>query len=50
MDYDIFYTRYALVLEGFSDASSITDRDDHISTSGWIFNLDGEVILWDSKK
>ncbi|KAH9726106.1 hypothetical protein KPL70_008133 [Citrus sinensis] len=50
MDYGIYYTGYPLVLEGFSDASWITDRDDHTSTSGWIFNLGGEAISWGSKK
>ena len=50
MDYGIYYTRYPSVLEGFSDASWITDRDDHTSTSGWIFNLGGGAISWGSKK
>ncbi|KAH9715709.1 hypothetical protein KPL71_021156 [Citrus sinensis] len=50
MDYGIYYTGYPSVLEGFSDASWITDRDDHTSTSGWIFNLGGGVISWGSKK
>ena len=50
MDYGIYYTGYPSVLEGFSDASWITDRDDHTSTSGWIFNLGGGAISWGSKK
>ena len=37
-------------MKGFSDASWITDRDDHTSTSGWIFNLSGGAIWWGSKK
>ncbi|KAH9688010.1 Shikimate O-hydroxycinnamoyltransferase [Citrus sinensis] len=50
MDYGIYCTGYPLVLEGFSDASWITDRDDHTSTSGWIFNLGGGAISQGSKK
>ena len=50
MDYGIYYTGYPSVLEGFSDASWITDRDDHTSTSGWIFNLGGGAISWGLKK
>jgi len=50
MDYGIYYTGYPSVLEGFSDASWITDQDDHTSTSGWIFNLGGGAISWGSKK
>ena len=38
------YLGYPLVLEGYSDASSITHVvEDHSSTSGWVFLL-GEVL------
>ena len=49
-DYGICYTGYPSVLEGFSDASWITNKDDHSSTSGWIFMLGGGAISWGSKK
>ena len=41
---------YPTVLEGYTDASWLTERDDHISTSGWIFTLGGGSISWRSKK
>ena len=44
MNYGIVYSRYPTILEGFTDASWITDRADHSSTSGWIFLLSGRVI------
>lgn len=50
MDYGIFYGGYPTVLEGFTDASWMTDREDHSSTSGWIFTLGGGAISWGSKK
>ena len=51
INYGIHYKGYPTVLEGFTDASWITDqRDDHASTSGWIFTLGGGVISWASKK
>ncbi|KAL7215696.1 hypothetical protein ACSBR1_027781 [Camellia fascicularis] len=39
IDYGIVYNGYAAVLEGFTDASWITNREDYLSTSGWIFTL-----------
>jgi hypothetical protein len=50
MDYGILYSGYPTVLEGYTDASWITDNDDHKSTSGWIFTLGGGAISWGSKK
>ncbi len=50
MDYGIYYSGYPSVLEGFSDASWITEREDHSSTSGWIFTLGGGAVSWGSKK
>ena len=41
---------YSSVLEGFSNVCWITNRDDHSSTSSWIFMLGGGVISWGSKK
>ena len=50
IDYGIVYNGYLVVLEGFTDASWITDREDHSFTSGWIFTLGGGAISWGSKK
>ena len=38
------------VLEGYSDASWITNKEDSSFTSGWVFMYGGGVILWSSKK
>ncbi|KAD6454253.1 hypothetical protein E3N88_08959 [Mikania micrantha] len=37
-------------LSRISDASWITNLEDHSSTSGWVFLLDGGAICWASKK
>ncbi|XP_060201820.1 secreted RxLR effector protein 161-like [Lycium barbarum] len=50
IDYGICYSGFPSVLEGYSDASWISDRVDHASTSGWIFMLGGGAISWGSKK
>ncbi|GJT04265.1 hypothetical protein Tco_0838727 [Tanacetum coccineum] len=50
MDYGLTYTGFPSVLEGYSDASWITNREDHSSTSGWVFLLGGGAICWASKK
>ena len=50
LDYGLSYSGYPTVLEGFTDASWITDYEDHTSTSGWIFTLGGGAISWASKK
>ena len=42
---------YPSVLEGYSDASWITYVvEDHSTTTGWVFLLEGGAIFWDSKK
>nr|GEY42867.1 hypothetical protein [Tanacetum cinerariifolium] len=41
---------YAVVLEGYSDASWITNSEDHTSTTSWVFLLGGGAISWASKK
>ncbi|GKD36829.1 zinc finger, CCHC-type containing protein [Tanacetum coccineum] len=41
---------YAVVLEGYSDTSLITNSEDHTSTTGWVFLLGGGAISWASKK
>ncbi|GJV98654.1 zinc finger, CCHC-type containing protein, partial [Tanacetum coccineum] len=40
----------ASVLEGYTDASWISNTEDNSSTSGWVFLLGGCVISWASKK
>ncbi|KAL0329429.1 UNVERIFIED_CONTAM: Retrovirus-related Pol polyprotein from transposon TNT 1-94 [Sesamum radiatum] len=42
--------RIPSILEGHSDASWITNVEDHSSTSGWVFLLGGGAISWASKK
>jgi len=41
INYGIWYNRYPIVLEGYTNASWITDNNDHKSISGWIFTLGG---------
>ncbi|GJW43937.1 zinc finger, CCHC-type containing protein [Tanacetum coccineum] len=50
MDYRLTYTGYPLVLEGYIDASWISNTEDNSSTSGWVFLLGGGAISWASKK
>lgn len=50
MDYGLCYLGYPSVLEGYSDASWISNVEDHSSTSGWVFLLGGGAISWASKK
>ncbi|GJV83251.1 hypothetical protein Tco_1523149 [Tanacetum coccineum] len=50
MDYSLIYTGYPLVLEGYTNASWISNTEDNSSTSGWVFLLSGGKISWVSKK
>ncbi|GJU82324.1 hypothetical protein Tco_1284689 [Tanacetum coccineum] len=50
MDYRLTYTGYPSVLEDYTDASSISNTEDNLSTSGWVFLLGGGAISWASKK
>ncbi|GJW68277.1 zinc finger, CCHC-type containing protein [Tanacetum coccineum] len=50
MDYRLTYTGYPSVLEGYTDASWISNTKDNSSTSGWVFLLGGGAISWASKK
>ncbi|GKD57815.1 zinc finger, CCHC-type containing protein [Tanacetum coccineum] len=38
------------VLEGYTNASWVSNTEDNSSTSGWVFLLDGGTISWASKK
>jgi hypothetical protein len=50
MDYSLSYTSYPSVLEGYTDASWISNIEDNSSTSGWVFLLGGGAISCSSKK
>ncbi|GJS90390.1 zinc finger, CCHC-type containing protein, partial [Tanacetum coccineum] len=50
MDYRLTYTGYPSVLEGYTNASWISNTEDNSSTSGWVFMLGGGAISWASKK
>ncbi|GJZ06065.1 zinc finger, CCHC-type containing protein, partial [Tanacetum coccineum] len=41
---------FEIVLEGYTDASWISNTKDNSSTRGWVFLLGGGVISWASKK
>nr|GEU80027.1 zinc finger, CCHC-type [Tanacetum cinerariifolium] len=47
IDYGLEYNGDPLVLEGYTDASLITDQEDYASTSGWILLLVGVQCLGD---
>ena len=49
-DYGIAYSGKPPILEGYSDASWITNEEDDSSTSSWVFIYGGGVISWSSKK
>ena len=50
MDRGITYSREPTILEGYSDASWITNEEDNSSTSVWVFVYGGGAISWSSKK
>ncbi|GKE17441.1 zinc finger, CCHC-type containing protein, partial [Tanacetum coccineum] len=50
IDYRLTYIGYPLVLEGYIDASWISNTEYNSSTSGWVFLLGGGAIFWASKK
>jgi hypothetical protein len=50
MDYEIHYSRYPAVLEGYSDASWISDVDELYVTSGYVFTLGYAIVSWRSCK
>ena len=49
-EYGLHYTREPGVLEGYSDASWISDTQDSKATSGYVFTLGGAAISWKSSK
>ncbi|GJV46655.1 zinc finger, CCHC-type containing protein [Tanacetum coccineum] len=44
------YTGYPSMLEGYTDASWISNTKDNSSTSGWVFLLGEGALSWASKK
>ncbi|GKA74545.1 zinc finger, CCHC-type containing protein [Tanacetum coccineum] len=44
MDYRLMYTGYPSMLEGYTDASWISNTEENSSTSGWVFLLGGGAI------
>ncbi|CAM8903390.1 unnamed protein product [Rhodiola kirilowii] len=46
-NYSLHYTRYPKVIEGYTDASWISDSK---ATSGYVFTLGGAAISWKSSK
>ncbi|GJZ69292.1 zinc finger, CCHC-type containing protein [Tanacetum coccineum] len=46
----LMYSGYPLVLEGYTDASWISNTKDNSSTSGWVFLLSGGAVSGASKK
>ena len=50
MDCGIIYSGEPPILEGYFDASWITNKEDNSSTSGWVFFYGGGAISWSSKK
>nr|GEU60367.1 hypothetical protein [Tanacetum cinerariifolium] len=50
IDYGLEYSGDPSVLEGYTDASWITNQEDYASTSRWIFTLGGGVVSWRLKK
>ena len=50
MSYDIHYTWYPRVLEGYCDANQISDADKLYATSGYMFLLGDGTVSWKSCK
>ena len=50
MSYDIHYTGYPKVSEGYCDANWIYDADVLKATSGYVFLLRGGAVSWKSYK
>ncbi|CAM8953940.1 unnamed protein product [Rhodiola kirilowii] len=48
--YGLHYTRYPEVIEGYTDASWISDIQDSKATSGYVFTLGGAAVSWKSSK
>ena len=49
-NYGLHYSKYPVVLEGYSDANWISNTKDSKSTSGYLFTLGGGAVSWKSSK
>nr|GEW94876.1 zinc finger, CCHC-type [Tanacetum cinerariifolium] len=49
-DYELYYNRHHVVIEGYSDANWTSDIKDSRSTSGYMFTLGGAAKSWKSSK
>ena len=49
-DVFLIYGDEDLIVNGYSDASFQSDRDDSKSQSGYVFTLNGEAVSWKSSK
>jgi len=43
-DYGLLYSSYPSVIEGYSEANWITNKENYASTSGWIYLLGGGAV------
>ncbi|GJU40682.1 zinc finger, CCHC-type containing protein [Tanacetum coccineum] len=50
VNYGLSYSVYPSVLEGYPDATWISNVEVHSSTNVWVFLLEGGAISWASKK
>ena len=50
MKYVILYCGFLVMLEGYSDSNWISNSNKIKSTSGYIFTLEGGVVVWKSSK
>jgi hypothetical protein len=50
MDYEIYYSEYHIVLEGYYDANWIFDVDGLYAMSGYVFTFGGAAVSWRSCK
>jgi hypothetical protein len=50
MDYEIHYSGYPAILEGYNDANSISNMDELYAMSGYVFTLGSAAVSWRSYK
>ena len=50
LNFELQYTRYPQVLEGYCDANWISDSKDSFSTSGYVFTMGDGTVSWKSAK
>ncbi|CAN0919894.1 Retrovirus-related Pol polyprotein from transposon TNT 1-94, partial [Linum grandiflorum] len=50
IDWSLHYSGFPGVLEGYTDANWVSDKEQVCSTSGYVFTLGGAAISWKSSK